>query len=97
VIACTQKPTATAVGSLIKANFPVRVVGKVTSAEEARVAAGIGGTGAEKLAGRGDFVVVAGGNILRMQAAYLPVEDYPRFREMLGVEPMHEMKLRRVK
>jgi S-DNA-T family DNA segregation ATPase FtsK/SpoIIIE len=80
VIACTQKPTVALVGSLVKANFPVRLVGRVTSAEEARVAAGIGGTGAEKLAGRGDFVVVAGGCVLRLQSAYLPVAEYARFR-----------------
>ncbi|MBI5652182.1 MAG: DNA translocase FtsK, partial [Chloroflexi bacterium] len=47
VIACTQKPAANVVGTLLKANFPVRLVGRVASAEDARVAAGIGGTGAE--------------------------------------------------
>jgi S-DNA-T family DNA segregation ATPase FtsK/SpoIIIE len=69
LIACTQKPTARAVGTLMKANFPVRLVGRVASAEDARVAAGIGGTGAEKLAGRGDFLLVAGGQIIRFQVA----------------------------
>lgn len=69
LIACTQKPTARAVGTLMKANFPVRLVGKVASAEDARVAAGIAGTGAEKLAGRGDFLLIAGGQIIRFQAA----------------------------
>ena len=69
VIACTQKPSANAVGTLMRANFPVRLVGRVTSPEDARVAAGIGGTGAEKLAGRGDFLLVAGGQVIRFQAA----------------------------
>ncbi len=81
IIACTQKPTASAIGSLVKANFPVRLVGKVTSAEEARVAAGLGGTGAERLGGRGDFVLVAGGEIVRFQAAFLAAEDYGAFRD----------------
>jgi len=35
------------------------------------LAAGIGGTGAEKLDGRGDFVAVAAGQVLRFQGAYL--------------------------
>ncbi|MCX7840263.1 MAG: DNA translocase FtsK [Anaerolineae bacterium] len=70
LIACTQKPTARAIGSLIKANFPVRIVGRVASTDDARVAAGIGGTGAEKLAGRGDFLLIACGQIIRFQAAY---------------------------
>ncbi len=75
VVACTQKPSASAVGSLLKANFPVRLVGKVASAEDARVAAGIGGTGAERLGGKGDFVLVAGGEIIRFQAAHVPAAD----------------------
>ncbi|MBI3912718.1 MAG: DNA translocase FtsK, partial [Chloroflexi bacterium] len=69
VIACTQKPTARAVGSLMKANFPARLVGRVASAEDARVASGISGSGAEKLAGRGDFLLIAAGQIIRFQAA----------------------------
>jgi DNA segregation ATPase FtsK/SpoIIIE, S-DNA-T family len=75
VIACTQKPTARAVGGLIKANFPVRLVGRVASTDDARVAAGIGGTGAEKLAGRGDFLLIAAGQIIRFQAAYYPLHQ----------------------
>ena len=55
----------------MRANFPVRLVGKVVSPEDARVASGIGGTGAEKLTGRGDFVAVAAGQVLRFQAAYV--------------------------
>lgn len=80
IIACTQKPTTGAIGSLIKANFPVRLVGKVTSADEARVACGIGGSGAERLAGRGDFVLVAGSEMVRFQAAYLAPEEFAAFR-----------------
>lgn len=75
VIACTQKPAARIVGSLVKANFPVRLVGRVASADDARVAAGIGGTGAEKLAGRGDFLLVASGQVIRFQAAHLGAQS----------------------
>jgi S-DNA-T family DNA segregation ATPase FtsK/SpoIIIE len=70
VIAATQKPVATLVGSLVKANFPVRLVGSVVSPEDAKVAAGIAGTGAERLLGRGDFLLVTKGQIIRFQAAY---------------------------
>ncbi|MFN3763872.1 MAG: FtsK/SpoIIIE domain-containing protein, partial [Anaerolineae bacterium] len=61
VVAATQKPTAAVIGSLVKANFPVRVCGKVASPEDARVATGWKGTGAERLLGRGDFIAVAEG------------------------------------
>ncbi len=70
LVACTQKPTAVVIGSLIKSNFPVRIVGSVASPEDAKVATGIGGTGAERLLGQGDFLVVAKGQVTRMQAAY---------------------------
>lgn len=71
VIACTQRPSATVIGSLVKSNFPVRIVGSVTSPEDARVATGIAGSGAERLTGRGDFLVVAHGVAHRLQAAYI--------------------------
>lgn len=73
LVVCTQKPSARAVGSLLKANLPLRLVGRVVSAEDARVAAGIGGTGAEKLLGSGDFLAVNGGQVVRFQAALLDV------------------------
>ena len=75
LVACTQKPSAQVVGSVLKANFPVRLVGKVASAEDARVAAGVGGTGAEKLRGRGDFLLLAGGQLIRFQAALIRPEE----------------------
>lgn len=77
VVACTQKPSAAAMSTLMRANFPVRLVGRVTSADDARVAAGIGGTGAEKLAGRGDFLLIAGGQVIRFQAAQMQPHDVP--------------------
>jgi DNA segregation ATPase FtsK/SpoIIIE-like protein len=71
VVGATQKPSSTVIGSIVKANFPVRLVGRVTSAEDARVAAGIGATGAEKLTGRGDFIAITGPGTIRFQAAYI--------------------------
>lgn len=71
LVACTQKPTAAVIGSLIKSNFPVRLVGSVASPEDAKVASGLPKTGAERLLGRGDFLVIAKGQVTRMQAAYV--------------------------
>jgi S-DNA-T family DNA segregation ATPase FtsK/SpoIIIE len=75
LVACTQKPTVAVIGSLTKANFPVRIVGSVTSPEEARTAAGISGTGAERLQGRGDFVLVHKGQTSRFAAAYISPDE----------------------
>jgi S-DNA-T family DNA segregation ATPase FtsK/SpoIIIE len=70
LVACTQKPTAALVGTLVKANFPARLVGAVVSPEDAKVATGVAGTGAERLGGRGDFLLVVRGDVVRFQAAY---------------------------
>ena len=75
IIAATQKPTAAVLGPLVKANFPVRLVGRVTSVEDARTATGWSGTGAERLLGRGDFLAVAEGRVMRFQAAYVSPEE----------------------
>ena len=75
LVACTQKPTAAIIGSLVKANFPTRLVGSVTSPDEARVAAGISGTGAERLQSRGDFLLVLKGRITHFAAAHVSEEE----------------------
>jgi S-DNA-T family DNA segregation ATPase FtsK/SpoIIIE len=75
VVAATQKPTAAVLGPLVKANFPVRLVGRVTSIEDARTASGWSGTGAERLLGRGDFLAVAEGRVTRFQAAHVSPQE----------------------
>ncbi|MFL7791419.1 MAG: DNA translocase FtsK [Anaerolineae bacterium] len=75
IVAATQKPSAEILGPLIKANFPVRLVGRVTSASDARTATGWSGTGAERLTGRGDFLAVAEGRVVRFQSAYVSPEE----------------------
>lgn len=76
LVAGVQKPSAAAIGGMLKANFPVRLVGRVASAEDARVASGLAATGAERLLGRGDFLAIAAGQTIRFQAAWLPARDW---------------------
>lgn len=83
VVAGAQKPSSAALGPLLKANFPVRLVGRVTSAEDARVAAGQAGSGAEKLAGRGDFLAITGGQTTHFQAAWIPQRDWAEVQGLL--------------
>ena len=71
MVACAQKPTTLVIGSLVKSNFPVRLVGAVASAEDAKVASGLPNTGAERLLGQGDFLLIAKGQVTRLQAAYI--------------------------
>ena len=76
LLACTQKPSASLIGSAMKANFPVRLVGSVASKDEARYATGISESGAEKLGGMGDFLLVASATPLRFQAAWMGPQDF---------------------
>jgi len=84
LVAATQKPAASVLGGVMKGNFPVRLVGRVASANDARVAAGIGGSGAEQLSGRGAFLLVSGGEVVRFQAAYAGEEEMRALAEEIG-------------
>ena len=78
-----QKPSAGVLGP-VKANLPLRLVGRVSSADDARIATGIAASGAEKLAGRGDFLAVSGGQVTRFQSAYLSAHDWAQMSRLLG-------------
>jgi len=75
LVCATQRPSAAILSGLMRANFPLRLVGRCVSPEDSRIAAGRGGVGADKLTGRGDFVAVAGGETFRFQAAYIARDD----------------------
>ena len=84
LVACTQKPTAALIGGAIKANFPVRLVGTVASKDEARYATGLSDSGAEKLDGKGDFLLVIKGETVRFQSAWLGPHDLELVLARLG-------------
>lgn len=87
LVAATQRPSAAVLSGLLRANFPLRLVGRVASTNDALVAAGRGGTDAHLLEGRGDFLAVGGGTTpLRFQAAYVTEEEVREEIAALGVE-----------
>ena len=90
VIAATQKPTSAVIGTLVKANFPVRLVGRVMCTEDARVATGWSGSGAERLLGRGDFLAVAEGQVTRFQVAHVTASE---IREQVAKMPAGTLPL----
>lgn len=81
LLLATQRPDAKAVGALLRANMPARLVGRVLSAEESRMASGYPQLGAEKLNGLGDFILVCGSKRVRFQAAIPPDTDYRQISE----------------
>jgi len=68
LMACTQKPLAEVTGSLTKSNMALRFVGLMLSKSDANVAADMPDSGAERLAGNGDFIIRRGPMFQRFQA-----------------------------
>jgi S-DNA-T family DNA segregation ATPase FtsK/SpoIIIE len=70
LVLSTQYPLVDALGGAIaKANLPLRLTGRVLSAQDAYIATGIKNTGAELLNGNGDFVLAVGSEVYRLQIA----------------------------
>ena len=67
LLCCTQKPLAQSIGTLLKANLPLRIVGALVSAEDSKAASGKPKLGAEGLSKR-EFIVVSGGEDIRIVA-----------------------------
>lgn len=83
VVAATQKPTAAVVGSVAKANFTSRFVGRVLSADDSRVASGQPRTGAELLPGNGSFLRIDGAEARRFQGYYVSHADIDRYIDQI--------------
>lgn len=73
LIICTNKANASDLNASLRSNFPVRLVGKHSGTND----------GADKLAGRGDFILMAGGERVRFQAAYFAAQDRDAFHAQL--------------
>lgn len=69
-----QHLLASEMGSMLMRNIPVRLVGRVADRSAAYQAAGRGDVPAERLRGRGDFLVVTGMQQRHFQAAYIRPE-----------------------
>lgn len=70
LVVATQHPSAAILGGVMRANFPLRLVGRVASTQDAQVASGRGSTDAHLLHGRGDFLALPGGDApIRFQVA----------------------------
>ena len=83
IVAATQNPLSAILGSVVKANFPLRVVGKVASDIEAKTAAGQYHTGAERLPGKGAFLSV-NGTTHRIQAYHSTGEEQAQLVGAIG-------------
>lgn len=70
LLLATQYPNAEVLGgALAKANLPARLAGHVTDANASSLATGHAGIAAHRLAGKGDFILIAAGDVQRLQVA----------------------------
>jgi hypothetical protein len=67
VIVSTQKPVVKVINTVVKGNLPGKIALRVNTAMESRVI--LDEPGAEKLAGKGDAIVLAGNGRVRIQFA----------------------------
>ena len=80
LIFATQRPDTKIITGVIKANFPARIAFRVMSQIDSRII--LDGTGANQLIGRGDLLFTSGGELTRVQCAFIDIpeiEDITRF------------------
>ena len=82
LIIATQRPTADVITGLIKANIPARIAFRVTSMMNSRTI--LDHPGAEQLIGRGDMLVQTGGEITRVQCAFMDTPESERIMEFIS-------------
>lgn len=73
VILATQRPSMEVINGLIKCNFPTRIAFRVASRTDSWTI--LDTPGAEKLIGRGDMLLSTGGEVERIQCAYISPEE----------------------
>lgn len=86
IIAATQSVTKDGgIGSMMKANFPCRLVGMVVPGMSA-IATGLAGMQAHKLPGQGSFLRIEGNNNHRFQSYYISGSDVSMMVDWIGSE-----------
>lgn len=76
LVIATQRPTTTVITGNIKANFPARIAFMVRSSMDSKVI--LDEVGANQLIGRGDMLMSTGGDLTRMQCAYIDTKEVER-------------------
>ncbi len=84
LVIATQRPTTNIITGLIKANFPARIAFRVISNIDSRTI--LDTTGANQLIGRGDMLFSTGGDITRVQCAFVDTHEIERVTEFIGAQ-----------
>ena len=82
LVIATQRPTTTVITGNIKANFPARIAFMVRSSMDSKVI--LDEVGANQLIGRGDMLISTGGDLVRMQCAYIDTKEVERVVDFIS-------------
>lgn len=83
LVLATQRPTTNIITGSIKANFPARIAFKVFSSVDSKTI--LDHTGANRLIGRGDMLVVSGGTEpIRVQCAFIDTPEVERITQFVA-------------
>lgn len=82
LIIATQRPSVNIITGLIKANFPARLAFKVTSKVDSRTILDYGG--ADQLTGRGDMLLSIGGDMVRLQCAFVDTPEVEKVNQFIS-------------
>ena len=82
LIIATQRPTTNIITGVIKANFPARIAFRVLSVIDSRTILDM--SGANQLIGRGDMLISAGTEPVRLQCAFIDSPEIDELTEFIG-------------
>lgn len=82
LIIATQRPSVNIITGTIKANFPARIAFKVVSTMDSRTILDTGG--ADQLIGKGDMLISVGGDLIRLQCAFVDTPEVERVMNFIG-------------
>ena len=82
MIIATQRPSTTVITGNIKANFPARIAFRVMQMVDSRTI--LDAPGANQLIGRGDMLFTEGGDLKRIQCAFIDTPEVKRICEYIS-------------
>jgi DNA segregation ATPase FtsK/SpoIIIE, S-DNA-T family len=85
LVIATQRPSVNIITGVIKANFPARIAYKVSSKVDSRTILDSGG--ADQLIGRGDMLLSIGGEVVRVQSAFVDTPEVEKVIEFIANQP----------
>ncbi|MBR6964568.1 MAG: DNA translocase FtsK 4TM domain-containing protein [Prevotella sp.] len=85
MVIATQRPTTNIITGTIKANFPGRIAFRVSAMIDSRTI--LDRPGANQLIGKGDMLVLNGGEPVRVQCAFVDTPEVERINNFIAEQP----------